>query len=111
MLMSEKPDVIKAAIDVCAFKKPLLYAATNENADEMGNLAKESGLPLAVKADNMDDLIALSDKLTGMGLKDLVLDSGAREMKALFRDQVAIRRAPLKAGKQIFGFSHHHVSL
>ena len=104
VLMSEKPDVIKAALDVCAFKKPLIYAATNENADDMGNLAKETGLPLAVKADNMDDLIALSDKLTGMGLKDLVLDSGAREMKDLFRDQVAIRRAPLKAGNKSLGF-------
>ncbi|MCG6880522.1 MAG: acetyl-CoA decarbonylase/synthase complex subunit gamma [Deltaproteobacteria bacterium] len=104
ILMSDKPDVIKAAIDVCAFKKPLIYAATSENVDEMGNLAKDSGLPLAVKADNMDDLIALSDKLTGMGLKDLVLDSGAREMKALFQDQVVIRRAPLKAGNKSLGF-------
>jgi acetyl-CoA decarbonylase/synthase complex subunit gamma len=104
VLMSEKPDVIKAAIDVCAFKKPLIYAATKDNVEAMGNLAKEAGVPLAVKADNMDDLIALSDQLTGMGLKDLVLDSGAREMKPLFRDQVAIRRAPLKAGNKSLGF-------
>jgi len=104
VLMSEKPDVIKAAVDVCAFKKPLIYAATKDNVEAMGNLAKESGLPLAVKADNMDELIALSDQLTGMGLKDLVLDSGAREMKPLFRDQVAIRRAPLKAGNKSLGF-------
>jgi acetyl-CoA decarbonylase/synthase, CODH/ACS complex subunit gamma len=104
VLMSEKPDVIKAALDGCAFKKPLIYAATNDNVEDMGNLAKESGLPLAIKADNMDDLIALSDKLTGMGLKDLVLDSGAREMKALFQDQVVIRRAPLKAANKSLGF-------
>lgn len=104
VLMSEKPDVIKAAIDVCAFKKPLIYAATNDNVEDMGNLAKESGLPLAIKADNLDDLIALSDKLTGMGLKDLVLDSGAREMKALLQDQVVIRRAPLKAANKSLGF-------
>jgi acetyl-CoA decarbonylase/synthase complex subunit gamma len=70
----------------------------------MGALAKEKGLPLAVKADNMDGLIALSDKLTGMGLKDLVLDSGAREPRQLFQDQVAIRRAPLKAGNRSLGF-------
>ncbi len=104
VLMSEKPDVIKAALDGCAFKKPLIYAATNDNVEDMGNLAKEGGLPLAIKADNMDDLIALSDKLTGMGLKDLVLDSGAREMKALLQDQVVIRRAPLKAANKSLGF-------
>jgi len=104
VLMSDKVDVLKAAADATAFKKPLLYAATADNAEDMGNLAKESGLPLAVKADTIDDLIALSDKLTGMGLKDLVLDSGSREMKQLFEDQVAIRRAALKAGNKSLGF-------
>jgi acetyl-CoA decarbonylase/synthase complex subunit gamma len=57
-----------------------------------------------VKAENIDDLIALSDQLTGMGLKDLVLDSGAREPKQVFEDQIVIRRAPLKAGNRSLGF-------
>ncbi|MFO7985070.1 MAG: acetyl-CoA decarbonylase/synthase complex subunit gamma [Desulfatiglandaceae bacterium] len=104
ILMTDSVEVMKAGVEVCAFKKPLLYAATADNAEDMGNLAKESGLPLAVKADNMDDLIALSDQLTGMGVKDLILDSGAREIKQLFQDQVAIRRAPLKAGNKSLGF-------
>jgi acetyl-CoA decarbonylase/synthase complex subunit gamma len=104
VLMSDKVDVMKAALDACAFKKPLIYAATNDNAEDMGNLANEAGLPLAVKADSIDDLIGLSDKLTGMGLKDLVLDSGSREMKQLFQDQVAIRRAALKTGNRALGF-------
>ncbi len=104
VLMSDKVDVIKAAAAATAFKKPLLYAATADNAEDMGNLAKELGLPLAVKADTIDDLIGLSDKLTGMGLKDLVLDTGSREMKQLFEDQVAIRRAALKAGNRALGF-------
>ena len=103
-LMTDKMAVMKAGVEACAFKKPLLYAATKDNADDMGNLAKESNVPLAVKADTIDDLVALSDKLTGMGLKDLVLDSGAREIKQLFEDQVAIRRAALKAGNRSLGF-------
>jgi acetyl-CoA decarbonylase/synthase, CODH/ACS complex subunit gamma len=104
VLMTDKADVMKAAAEVCAFKKPLLYAATAQNAEAMGKLAKEKGLPLAVKADNLQNLIALSDKLTAMGLKDLVLDSGARDPKQVLQDQVAIRRAPLKAGNRSLGF-------
>ena len=104
ILMTDKADVMKAAVDVCAFKKPLLYAATAQNAEAMAKLAKEKGLPLAVKADGLQNLIALSDKLTGMGLKDLVLDSGARDPKQVLEDQVAIRRAPLKAGNRSLGF-------
>lgn len=104
ILMSHNVDTMKSGVEACAFKKPLLYAATADNAEEMGNLAKDNDLPLAVKADNMDDLIELSDKLTGLGLKDLMLDSGSRELKELFKDQVAIRRAPLKAGNLSLGF-------
>jgi len=104
VLMSDKAEVLKGAAGACAFKKPLLYAATADNAEEMGTLSKETGLPLAVKADSIDDLIGLSDKLTGMGLKDLVLDSGSREIKQVFEDQVAIRRAALKAGNKSLGF-------
>jgi len=104
VLMTDNVEAMETAVDGCAFKKPLLYAATADNVEEMGNLAKESGLPLAVRGDSVDELIALSDKLTGMGLKDLVLDSGAREIKQLFQDQVAMRRAPLKAANKSLGF-------
>ncbi len=104
ILMSDNVDALKAAIEPTAFKKPLLYAATNETADDMGNLAKEKGLPLAVKADSVENLSALTDKLTGMGLKDLVLDSGSRETKQVFEDQVLIRRAALKGANRSLGF-------
>ncbi|KPK30070.1 MAG: acetyl-CoA decarbonylase/synthase complex subunit gamma [Nitrospira bacterium SG8_3] len=104
ILMSENLDALKAAAEACANKKPLLYAATGENAEDLGALAKEKGLPLAIKAESVEDLIALSDKLTEMGLKDLVLDSGSREIRQVFQDQVVIRRAPLKAGNRSLGF-------
>jgi acetyl-CoA decarbonylase/synthase complex subunit gamma len=104
VLMTDNVEVMKEGAEAAAVKNPLLYAATEGNAEDMGNLAKEKGLPLAVKADSVEALIALSDKLTGMGLKDLVLDSGAREIKQLFEDQVVIRRAPLKAGNRSLGF-------
>ncbi|MBW2608781.1 MAG: acetyl-CoA decarbonylase/synthase complex subunit gamma [Deltaproteobacteria bacterium] len=104
VLMSENADAIKAAVEASAFKKPIIYVATADNADDMGAIAKDSNVPLAIKADNVEGLIALSDKLTGMGLKDLILDSGSREMKQLFEDQVAIRRAALRGGNKSLGF-------
>jgi len=104
VLMTDRIDVMKAGVESCAFKRPLLYAATKKNVDDMGTIAKETGLPLAVRADNMDDLIALSDRLAGIGLKDLVLDSGSREIKKAFEDQIAIRRSALKAGNRSLGF-------
>ena len=104
VLMTETPAVMKAALEVAGFKRPLLYAATATNLAEMGALAKENGLPLAVKAASVADLVPLTQKLTEMGLKDLVLDPGAREPKQLHQDMVAIRRAALKDGNRALGF-------
>jgi len=104
ILMSENADVIKAAIATCGFKRPLIYAATAANADVFGAIAVENNLPLAVKSDSIDGIIALTDKLVAMGAKDLVIDSGAREIKQALADQVAIRRAALKAGNRSLGF-------
>jgi acetyl-CoA decarbonylase/synthase, CODH/ACS complex subunit gamma len=104
ILMTEDPAAMKAAVEACGFKRPLLYGATKANVDDMGKIAKDADLPLAVKAGSVADLIPLTDKLTAAGLKDLVLDSGAREVKQALEDQVAIRRAALKAQNRSLGF-------
>jgi acetyl-CoA decarbonylase/synthase complex subunit gamma len=104
VLMTQDLDVMKAGIETAGFKRPLLYAATADNVDDMGALAKEFDLPLAVKADSVDALQPLTEKLVAMGLKDLVLDPGSREIKQALEDQVAIRRAALKAGNKALGF-------
>ncbi|WP_419176298.1 acetyl-CoA decarbonylase/synthase complex subunit gamma [Desulfosediminicola sp.] len=104
ILMSDDVAAIEAAVATSAFKRPLIYAATEANADELGKIALDNDLPLAVKADSIDGIIALTDKLTGMGLKDLVIDSGSRELKQALEDQVAIRRAALKDTNRSLGF-------
>jgi acetyl-CoA decarbonylase/synthase complex subunit gamma len=104
VLMTENIDVMKAGVEAAGFKRPLLYGATADNADDFGALAKENDLPLAVKADSAEALIPVTEKLIGMGLKDLVIDPGSREIKKSFEDMVAIRRAALKNGNRSLGF-------
>jgi acetyl-CoA decarbonylase/synthase complex subunit gamma len=104
VLMSEDAGVMKAGIEAAGFKRPLIYAATAGNVDAFGLMAKENDLPLAVKADSVAELIPLTTKLTEMGLKDLVIDSGARKVKQALEDQIVIRRAALKAGQRALGF-------
>ena len=104
VLMSEDAGVMAAGIEACAFKRPVIYAATEGNVDVYGKLALDNDLPLAVKSDSIDGLIALTDKLTGMGLKDLILDPGSREVKQALEDMVALRRAALKDGNRSVGF-------
>ena len=104
VLMSEDKEVMAAGVEACKFKRPLIYAATEGNVDDFGAIAKKNDLPLAVKADSVEGLVPLTDKLAEMGLKDLVLDSGAREIKQAFEDQIIIRREALKSLNRSLGF-------
>jgi acetyl-CoA decarbonylase/synthase complex subunit gamma len=104
ILMTTDPDVMKAGVEATKFKKPIIYGANADNIDGMGAIAKDSGLPIGVKADGVDALQALTGKLTGMGIKDIIIDSGAREIKQSLEDQVAIRRAALKQNNRALGF-------
>jgi len=104
ILMSDDDGAMSAAVENTKFKRPLLYAATDANVDACGQMAKDNDLPLAVKADSVEGLVALTDKLAEMGLKDLVIDPGSREIKQSLEDMVAIRRAALKDGNRAVGF-------
>lgn len=104
ILMSDNPDVIAAGLKVCADRKPLIYAATKDNLERMADLAKENSCPLAVKASNLEELAQLTTRLTEAGVKDIVLDSGARTVRQAFQDQVIIRSAALNKKFRPLGF-------
>lgn len=104
VLMSETPEVLAAGLKIFADQRPLLYAATRANVNEVGSLAQESKCPVAVKGTSLDEVIELTTKLTEMGLKDIVIDSGARTLRKVFEDQVAIRRAALLSKLRPLGF-------
>ncbi|MBI4495460.1 MAG: acetyl-CoA decarbonylase/synthase complex subunit gamma [Deltaproteobacteria bacterium] len=104
ILMSEDPQVLGAGARACADRKPLLYAATKANADALAGLAKEISAPLAVKGGSLDEVAELAAKLTAAGLKDLVLDSGARTPRRALEDQIIMRRAALVKKFRPLGF-------
>jgi acetyl-CoA decarbonylase/synthase complex subunit gamma len=104
ILMTEDTGVIQAGLNVCADRKPLLYAATKDNVDQMADIAKGAGCPLGVRGDGLDEVADLTTKLTDGGLKNLVIDSGARGIKKAFEDQVFVRRGALLKKFKPLGF-------
>jgi len=104
ILMSDKVEALTAGVKASADRVPLIYAATNGNAEVLANLAKEYKCSLAIKAANLENLSQISEKLMAAGLKDLVLDSGSRTLRKAFEDQVLIRRAALLQRNRSLGF-------
>lgn len=104
ILMSEKPEIIKAAVSLCKDKKPLLYAATKDNFDAMVAIAKENSLPLAIKAESLDELSELAQKAVSAGIEDLILDSGNKDISGKISELTQIRRLALKKTYRPFGY-------
>ncbi|MCD6358793.1 MAG: acetyl-CoA decarbonylase/synthase complex subunit gamma [Dehalococcoidia bacterium] len=104
ILISDNPDVIIAGLKSCADGKPLIYGSNKDNLEQFAAIAEKYKCPIGVKASNLEELVNLSNKLTGAGVKNLVLDSGSRTMKQAFSDQINIRRTALEKKFRPLGF-------
>jgi acetyl-CoA decarbonylase/synthase complex subunit gamma len=104
VLISASPEVLGAAAERIRQNKPLLYAATAENWEAMAGVAKANACPLAVRGANLDELAELTRKIGGLGLTDLVIDSGARGLAPTLRDLTQIRRLALRKQFRPLGY-------
>jgi len=104
ILMSSNPDILAAGLKACADRKPLIYAATEDNMASLASLAKEHSCPVAAKASSLEKLAQLTTKLTEAGVKDIVLDSGSRTVRRAFEEQIIIRSAALNKKFRPLGF-------
>jgi acetyl-CoA decarbonylase/synthase complex subunit gamma len=104
ILMSDNIDSLKAGAEACGDNKPMLYGATVDNANDFAALAKETGCIIGVKGKNLDDLVATADKLLAAGVKDMVIDTGARTMRGAFEDNIVARRSAVKDKFKALGF-------
>jgi acetyl-CoA decarbonylase/synthase complex subunit gamma len=94
----------EAAVKAIADRKPLMYCATDENAEAMANIAKTNSVPLVACAEGMEALSALTEKIKGLGVEDIVLDSGAQTAKEIIENNTQIRRAALKKSFKPLGY-------
>ena len=104
ILISDNADNMAAAAKACGDRTPLMYGATDANLDAMVGAAKDAGCPLGLKGSNLDNLVEISEKAIDAGCKDMVIDTGARTLRALFEDNVVARRSAIKTKYKPLGF-------
>lgn len=104
ILKSENPDAIEAALDVVDGRRPLIHAATIENAELMAKLALDHGAALVARADTLDELYDLTTKLAGMGVQDIVLDLPSDNPALSIQYNTIIRKAALKGACEPMGY-------
>ena len=95
---------LAAALETEGANNPLLYAATEDNYEQMVELAKKYNAPLAVSAKGLDALADLVQKITALGYKNLVLDPQPENINEGLFYQTQIRRLAIKKLFRPFGY-------
>ncbi len=76
MLCSFKPDILGDAIDCISDRKPLLYAATKDNIDDMMKIAIKYDVPLVIYEEDLSTIGTMTRKLNSMNFNQIVMDMG-----------------------------------
>lgn len=104
VLLSNDVEALKAAVPGIAARKPLIGSATDGNYEAVVNLAKEQGVPVILKADGLDALVALVEKAQALGYKEFVLDPGTRTPIDTLAHLTHLRRLAIKKKFRLLGY-------
>jgi len=103
ILMSEDPAAVEKALEAAGDTNPLIYAATESNYEKMAELAKKFSCALAVKGNGLESAAALVEKVAAI-YKELVIDTGTRELSQAIAELTQIRRLAVKKKFRPFGY-------
>ena len=105
VLMSQDPAIMGQALEKVASAKPLIYAATKDNWEQMAELALKHQCPLAVyEPTGLGELAELVEQVTGKGVEDVVIDPGARDFGPSLTTLTQIRRLALRKSFRPLGY-------
>ena len=104
ILESKSADNMKAAVETCADKKPLICGANAENWEAMAAIAKEKNCPMTISAPTLEELADLTEKIKGAGVTDIVLNQVSESTKEILQGLTKIRRAALRKAFRQLGY-------
>jgi acetyl-CoA decarbonylase/synthase complex subunit gamma len=104
MLVSDKPENMKAAAAACASRAPLIHAATPANFAAMTAVAKEFKCPIVAKAADLEALSALTPQIKAAGVEDILIDLTMGSLRATVEALTLARRAALKKSFRPLGY-------
>jgi acetyl-CoA decarbonylase/synthase complex subunit gamma len=96
VLMSASAGTLKKAAEAHKQGKPLLYLSDASQIKDLAAAAKAAGCPVAVRAQSLDEAATITADLEAAGIDQIVLDPGARGLKATLAALSSVRRLSLK---------------
>ena len=97
-------EAMKAGVEAAAGCDIIVNGATADNYADMSAVAAGAKALLGVRADSLEALHEVVEKLEAAGNKNLILEVSTASVKEAYADAVQIRRAALKDGDRTFGY-------
>jgi acetyl-CoA decarbonylase/synthase complex subunit gamma len=104
ILVSDSPEAMSAAAARTAQTIPLIAGATPDNAEKMVKIAKENKCPIAAKAESIEALAGLGEKIKSQGVEDIVLCLDGLGLPDQLYGLSRIRALALKKGFRPLGY-------
>jgi acetyl-CoA decarbonylase/synthase complex subunit gamma len=104
ILLCRDTAALKAALSLGATSHPLIYAATEENWEQMSTLAKEFSCPLAVEGPDLEQLASLTERINQAGVEELILAPTSGGMLEYLERLTLIRRLALEKTYRPLGY-------
>jgi len=96
ILCSDCPEAISSALAQTAKVRPLIASAKADTAEAMSKIAKENDCPLVVKAESVEALAELTEKIKAQGTEELVLSLEGLTLAEKLRNFTRMRALSLK---------------
>ena len=104
MLIGNDAAALDSSLSLLTDESALIYAADSSNYEELADIAKKHKASLVVKADTLDDLADLTQKVKDKGIEDMVLDLGGKNLGEWLAHSTQVRRLALKKNFKSLGY-------
>jgi acetyl-CoA decarbonylase/synthase complex subunit gamma len=101
ILIGSDAAALDSSLSLLANESTLIYAADSSNYESLAEVAKKHKAILVVKADTLDDLADLTQKVQAKGVEDMVLDLGGKNLGEWLTRSTQARRLALKNFKPL----------
>jgi len=104
ILIANDAAQLDSSLGLLAGESTLIHAADSSSYEALADVAKKHKAALAVKADSLDALADLTQKIQAKGVEDMVLDLGGRNLGEWLTCSTQARRLALKPNFRALGY-------
>ena len=104
ILIGNDPALLDSGLSRLSGEQSLIYAADSANYEVLAEVAKKHKAALTIKADSLEALADLTQKVQAKGLEELVLDLGGKNLGEWLTRATQVRRLALKSNFKPLGY-------